>query len=161
MNAATKIFKTLNPIFAELDAQLLEKSIESALNRKRALAEFKASDEVRGKSVWSWFNKASDIAGGKTWYNLFTGHGDNGVIEFVTKNCAAKAGKRNAKIAVALEKAGVTDVTGEAVAMTHDGFDGIFEVVTDKGAKRVIIESSWVAGYNIVCHHLRVNVKVK
>jgi hypothetical protein len=164
MTQATIIAK-LNEVFAPLDAEVLESSQEWARGRVAALREYKASEayaEISKKGAWGgMYTKLFAIAGGKTWYNVFTGNGSAWIENFVTKNCAAIVAKRNASIAKKLAAAGVTEVVSEKFMHTRDGFDGVFIVNTDNGTKRVSIDTIRAGGYNIQCLHLRVLVKVK
>lgn len=157
-----QIMSQLNEVFVEMDAKVLEASKKWAFERSAAVSAFYASDEYktmpRGEGR---ILKAMAIAGGKTWYNIIYGTGDEYILNFVEKNCKAIATKRNASIAKKLEKAGVTEVTSQEFTHTNDGFNGMFMVNTDKGAKRVIIESIYAGGYNVQCLHLRVLVKIK
>ena len=107
------------------------------------------------------YDRLHEIAGGKTWYNVFNGRNTKLVEEFMVKNCEMTAKKRNASIAKKLEKAGVTEVLSEEFHRTNDGFNGTFVVDTDKGHKTVTVETILAGGYNIVCLHLRVLVRVK
>ncbi len=163
MNATAAIIAKLNEVFADMDAKVLEQSKEWAKGRAQAIRDFKASDEykeLRG-NAWALYGKLHAIAGGKTWYNVFNGNSAAIIEEFVTKNCAAIAAKRNASIAKKLEKAGVTEVVSEEFHHTNDGFNGVFVVETNAGRKTVRVETIYAGGYNIQCLHLRVLVKVK
>lgn len=159
--AAAHITASLNTVFAPMDAQVLADSQKWAQGRITALAEFKASDEFRAlrNDAAARYPRLFGIAGGKTWYALFTSGRD--VADFVEKNCAAVAARRNAGITAKLIKAGVTEVVSESYTYTADGFDGVFVVQTDKGTKRVTVNTIHAGGYNIQCAHLRVLVKVK
>lgn len=163
MTASTKIITKLAEVFAPMDAEVLTASQEWAKGRVQAIREFKASEEgqnLRGDQ-WSYYSKLHAIAGGKTWYKAFNGCNAAMIEEFVTKNCKAIANKRNASIAAKLNKAGVTEVLSEEFTHTHDGFNGVFEVNTNAGTKRVTINTIRAGGYNVQCLHLRVLTKVK
>jgi len=163
MNATAAIIAKLNEVFAPMDAKVLEQSKEWAKGRAQAIRDFKASDEYQAirRDAFALYAKLYAIAGGKTWYNVFNGNSAAIIEEFVTKNCAAIAAKRNANIANKLEKAGVTEVVSEEFHHTNDGFNGVFVVNTNAGRKSVRIETIYAGGYNVQCLHLRVLVKVK
>lgn len=164
MTQATILAK-LAEVFAPMDAEVLAASKEWARGRVVALKEYKASEEyaaISKKGAWGgMYDKLFAIAGGKTWYNVFTGNTASAIEAFVTKNCAAIVAKRNASIAAKLLKAEVTEVLSEEFTSTRDGFDGVFVVNTNTGKKVVTINTIRAGGYNVQCLHLRVLVKVK
>lgn len=163
MNAVKKILTSLEEVFAPMDAEVLASSQAWAKGRAEALKEFKASEEyqaLRG-NTWALYGKLHAIAGGKTWYAVFTGNSTAGIEEFMAKNCAMTVASRNARIAKQLEKAGVTEVASTTYTQTRDGFDGVFVVNTNSGSKTVTVNTIRAGGYNIQCLHLRVLVKVK
>lgn len=165
MNAINTIMIKLDEIFAPMDAKVLESSKQWAKDRQQAIFDFQASaeyEELRGvQNTWKRYDRLFAIAGGKTWYKILTSYGGENLDEFMTKNCATIAKKRNLKIAAKLEKSGVTEVISESFTNTNDGFNGVFIVNTDGGQKRVTIDTVYAGGYNIQCLHLRVLVKVK
>lgn len=99
--------------------------------------------------------------GGKTWFNVFDTYSTASVIDFVQKNCANVAKKRNEKITKKLNEAGITEVISNEFTSTSDGFNGVFVVKCDTGEKCVTIQSILAGGYNIQCLHHRVLCKVK
>ena len=165
MNATTKIMNKLEEIFAPMDAKVLEASKQWAKERQNAIYDFQKSEEYKelkgAQNTWKRYDHLFAIAGGKTWYKIFTSYGGESLEEFITKNCAKIAANRNAKIAAKLQKSGVTEVISESFTNTNDGFNGVFIVNTDGGQKRVTIDTVYAGGYNIQCLHLRVLVKVK
>jgi hypothetical protein len=161
--AIKAIMDKLEEVFAEMDAKVLANTQEWAKGRAEAIREFWKSDrpkELRGNS-WVLYRELHALAGGKTWYGILHGRAAADIENFVVKNCKATVDRRNASIAKKLIKAEVTEVLSNEFAWTKDGFDGIFHVSTDKGEKRVKIETIYAGGYNVQCLHLRVLVNVK
>lgn len=160
-NVIANIMNQLNEIFVEMDQRVLENSKKWALERSEAMYDFLKSDEAKAMDISEKFHKAFDVAGGKTWFNKFYGYDEGTILDFVEKNCKAIANKRNNSIAKKLEKAEVTEVIESQIVHTNDGFNGFFMINTNKGSKKVTIETVYAGGYNIQCLHLRVLVKVK
>ena len=77
------------------------------------------------------------------------------------KNAKARSEKRNAKIAKKIEESGATSVTSGEIVYSNDGFDGVFVLETDKGTKKLTINTILSGGYNIQCLHYRTLVKIK
>ena len=163
MNATITIMTKLNEIFAPMDAKVITSTKEWAKGRNQAISDYWSSEEckaLRGNPT-SRYEKLYSIAGGKSWYDVLYGNSDEGIDEFVIKNCETINKKRNAKIAAKLEKLGIKDVVSEEFSHTNNGFNGVFVINTDNGKKRVMIETILAGGYNVQCLHLRVLVKVK
>jgi hypothetical protein len=159
MTATSTIIAKLNDIFADMDAKVLASTQEWAKGRAKAIIDFKKSTEF--KTCDRPYHKLFDIAGGKTWYNMFDGRNASMIEECVVKHCAAVAKKRNESIEAKLVKAAVTEVISETFTHTNDGFNGVYVVSTDAGKKVVTIDTILAGGYNIQCLHLRVLVKIK
>ena len=160
-NVIANIMNQLNEVFVEMDQRVLEESKKWALERCEAMYNFLDSAEAKAMSSSEKYLKAFEVAGGKTWYNKFYGNDESTILAFIEKNCKAIANKRNNSIAKKLEKAEVTEVIESQIVHTNDGFNGFFMINTNKGSKKVTIETVYAGGYNIQCLHLRVLVKVK
>lgn len=162
MTAVNQIIEAVGTFFAEQDAKIADADVAWAMGRAAALKEFKASEEHRvlmKKGAWGGvYDKMFDIAGGKTWYQLFSGNTPAAIEAFMRKNAKAIADKRNAKIAAKLVKAGVESVVSAEVGYCTDGFNGVFRI---NGERIVHIQSILAGGYNIQRLHQRVLVNVK
>lgn len=164
MTKAREITVALDALFAEFDAVTYEENREWGVRRAAAVRDFRNSPEyaeVRRAGQAALYARLFAIAGGKTWYNLFSGRSDAMIREAMDTHTARTIAGRNATIAAKLEKAGIAEVVSAETARTSDGFNGRFVVETDKGRKVVTIETIVAGGYNIQCRHLRVLVRIK
>lgn len=163
--AVTAIIKSLDEVFAPMDAEVLAATLVWAEERTAAVAAWRATDEAKAlahsRDSWAYYGRIFHLAGGKSWYQALNGRNQAGRAEVVTKNCAAVAAKRNAGIARKLQAEGVTSVESTTYTRTKDGFDGTFVVLTDAGRKVVTVNTIRAGGYNIQCLHLRVLTKVR
>lgn len=138
------------------DAKIMEQSKAWALHM---LEQIKAYKAITSPTKWN-YNEMFSICGGKAWY-LESTYGASSLLAFVEKNCKNNSNKRNTKIALQLEKAGIVEVLSGGIVWNDNGFNGTFEVLTNQGIKRIIVETITAGGYNIQCFHLRVLVKIK
>lgn len=163
MDHVSKIMASLLDVLAPMDADILEETKKWALGRKQAITEFRQTDEYKTihRNQQALYDKLFSMAGGKTWYRVFSENGVSGILAFVEKNHAQLIEKRNASISKKLVKAGIKQVLESNWSHTQDGFDGVFSVQTDAGMKTVVITTIVAGGYNIQCKHLRVLVKVR
>jgi hypothetical protein len=159
--AVTAIIKSLDEVFAPMDAEVLAATLVWADGRAAAINALWQDPEFLKLNSTAKYTRLFHVAGGKGWYGVFRGHGKAARDEYVTKNCAAVAAKRNAGIARKLQAEGVTSVESTEYTRTKDGFDGTFVVLTDAGRKVVTVNTIRAGGYNIQCLHLRVLTKVR
>ena len=165
IDAIRGLIANLNEAFADLDAKHALRVQEWARGRCDALREYRDSEEGKAlskKGAWGGiYDKLWAIAGGKTWYKIFS-HGYSDLVrEFMDKNSEAVVEKRNALIARKLEIAGVAEVLSRTYTRTNDGFNGEFRVRTDSGEKSVIVDTVYAGGHSIQCWHTRTLVKIK
>lgn len=166
--AITNIINKLNEVFATADAKVLERSLIWIEERAVAVREFEKAEDAKPRNESLRFTNNSrfyetvfSIAGGKTWYRTIKDNNAVGRAVKMTKHCQRVAEARNATITNKLVKAEVTEVINSEWSYTNDGFNGSFQVNTNKGEKRIKIDTIYAGGYNIQCLHLRTLVSVR
>lgn len=157
MTATNQIAQQLAPMFAEQDARIEARDVAWALDRVAALTAFRHSDEAKAMTSTARYQRMFEIAGGKTYYQMWQGCNEEMIREVMIKNARAVAAKRNAKIAAKLVKAEITQIVDACVAYCRDGFNGTFKI---NGDRIVTVESILAGGYNIQRLHQRVLVKI-
>ena len=156
--AVKQITTQLETTFALFDAQVADGVVEYL---KKCAADVQAIKLAnRGLNCWILYPMLYEAAGGKGNYQLIQYGVSSAVEATIRKSEKLKADKRNIRIAAKLEAVGITEVTDTEVLHSPSGFNGIFDVVTNKGPKRVIVETIFACG-EIQCPHFRVLVKVK
>lgn len=147
----------LEVAFAEFDAANAAKSLEWARGRVKALADFANGEEaaeIKKGKFWShaYYNRVFMIAGGKGWWQLFSGCNDRLLVEAMAKNSKAIADKRNATIVKKLAKIGITEIGELNYTRTNDGgFNGMFSF----NNVAIEIRTIGAGGYNVQCYHER------
>lgn len=159
--ALKQIAAALAPKFEALNAEMLADSLAWAEARIKAMAELRKSEEFRGLHYSVQYARLFEVCGGKTWFKAFNGRPWADVAEFITRDCAARAERRDALIAKKLAAAEVESVESVEVIGTVDGFRGMFALKTSKGPKLATIKVIYAGGYNIQRLHERVLVNVK
>lgn len=156
------IMETLKKNFAEFDKKVEDGSVEWFKGRAVELKKFKDENkELAMRNQWEYYDKLWGIAGGKGNYSLLQYGWSTHVEKAIRKSEQTNAEKRNFKISKSLEKLGIVEVTSSKINHSQNGFNGYFEVETDKGTKRIAIDTIFAGGYNIQRAHFRVLVKVK
>lgn len=156
------IMDVLKNNFAEFDKKVEDASVEWFKAKAVELKKFKDENKALAmRDQWEYYDKLWGIAGGKGNYSLLQYGWSSRVEASIRKSEQSNAEKRDYKISKSLEKLGVISVTDSRIHRSHDGFNGYFEVETDKGTKRINIDTIFAGGYNIQRAHFRVLVKVK
>ena len=158
--AVKQITTQLESLFAEFDQKVALGTIDHLELCFRTLTEAKEEFKHLRNDVWSYYPKLYEASGGKGNYQLIQYGVSSHVKELVTKSEKCKVDKRNLRISKKLVDSGITAVVSTSVTHSTNGFNGVFEVETDKGPKKVVIETIFVWG-EIQCPHFRVLVKVK
>jgi hypothetical protein len=158
--AVKQITSQLEAGFAEFDQKVADGTVEYLKCCFVALQAAKEEFKSISRDVWAYYPKLYEAAGGKGNFNLIKYGVSSSVEETVRKSEKLKADKRNTRIAKKLEDCGITSVNSTEVTYSPNGFNGVFEVETDKGPKKVIVETIFAWG-EIQCPHFRVLVKVK
>lgn len=158
--AVKQITTQIEANFVEFDKKVADGTVEYL---KKCFVKLQAAkEEFKGlrHDVWAYYPKIYAAAGGKGNYQLIQYGVGESVEATIRKSEKLKSDKRNFRIAKKLEESGITSVTSAEVNYSINGFNGVFEVETDKGSKKVIVDTIFAYG-EIQCPHFRVLVKVK
>lgn len=154
------LVETLATIFAPFDKQVEDSQVEYLKKKFVCLQLAKKEFESIANDAWKYYPKLFEAAGGKGNYQLIQYGVGARVEELIRKSEKSKVEKRNFRIAKKLEESGITEVMNAEVNYSSNGFNGVYEVMTNKGAKKVIVETILAYG-EVQCAHYRVLVKVK
>ena len=158
--AVAKLSETLEINFAPFDQKVADGTVQYLKTRFQRLQDAIIEFAPIRHDVWKYYPKLYEAAGGKGNYQLIQYGVGARVEELIRKSEKAKAEKRNFRIAKKLEESGITEVKSAEVNHSYGGFNGVFEVETDKGSKKVIVDTIFACG-EINAPHFRVLVKVK
>lgn len=155
-------------LLSEQDQKFINKDIDMAIGLKNKLRELQNSEEVLNArkelsatdfSYW-YFAKEIEIAGSKAVLHLLKNNSESRIAELIEKLNKDKFKKRNARILKALEKNQVKQINDIKQNVSEDGFDGVYEVTTESGKKKLFINTI-IAWGEIQRPHYRTLVKVK
>ena len=158
MKSLVQLANEVEVALKPLDDQWFDSQVEWFETRRRAVSEWRSSEEgklARKGCNWAYYKKLWELAGGKGNYNM-------NMDEFM-KHCEKTIRSRNERIAHKIRNAGdyTTEVVGGELVRTGDGFNGVFKLQTNEGAKTITINTIGAGGYNIQAYHLRTLVKIK
>lgn len=163
MSNTVALMKRIQEVLAGYDAKVLQSLIDSIPVRREALKAVRARSEAgefKGKYATTDYAYARiEAVGGKGWLELLQ-HSNDSLIERLTKQEAAKAEARAAKVAAVLNKAGIKEVLDGGEEYTNDGYNGWWRIETEQGTKFVRLTVIGAGGYNIQCYHYRVLTKI-
>jgi hypothetical protein len=156
----------LNESFKDLDAKVLENTITWAIERQEKLQEFLDSDQYKNsgrgyRQSFECYDEMFRICTGKGWYQKMRGSGKENLANHCKEYCERTILNRNAAIMKKLTKANITEVVSSKFSYSNDGFNGVFSVETNTGAKTITINTVYAGGYNVQCLHLRILVKIR
>jgi hypothetical protein len=158
--ATKQLVERLETLFHEFDVKVADSQVEYMKRKFEHLQEVKKEFESLKHNVFAYYPKLFAATGGKGNYQLIQYGINPRVEEIIRKSEKSKVDKRNFRIANKLEESNITEVTDTKVLYSPSGFNGVFEVMTDKGSKKVIVDTIFVYG-EIQCPHYRVLVNVK
>lgn len=157
------IIDSLNKVFSTFDNENLQKSLSWAEETRQRLIDFKKSEEAKTlrKDQYAYYNKMFVMCTSKTWFHVMENSNKENLEEFVKNNHNEKINKRNAKITEKLKTFQIEDVSDLNYTFSNDGFDGVYNVKTEKGNKVIKINSIIAGGYNVQIAHMRVLISIK
>ena len=155
------LMKQIEPMFKELNENLLKRQLIWAYERSAAIKKFKDEnkDSRRAMGEEAYYKKLFAISGGKSWFNLLNNRTDEQIEQIINDNVKGIIEHRNALICRKLNNREVTSIDGTATYHS-DGFEGRYSADTNMGKKIVHIKVIVAGGYNIQCLHCRTLVKI-
>lgn len=164
MTIYKQIIKDLEKVFNKFDILYKEKKIADYLEKKEAIKKWWQNPTTlegsKNKFHLVDWEDLHRIAGGKTLAEKLNGINDDMAIDMAIKDAKAVIKARNAKMAKKLEQSEITNIVDNNIEVNSDGFNGTFQVDTNKGRKWVRIHTIIAGGYNIQALHYRTLVKV-
>lgn len=160
MTPTQSIIHQLVKEFAVFDQQVFDGTVQFMKERFAALQIAKTTYAHLSHNAFQYYPHLFEAASGKTNYQLIQYGVTERVIDIIRKSEKTKVDKRNTKIAIKLTESNITKINSVDIAFSYNGFNGVYDVDTDKGSKKIIIETILAWG-DVYAPHYRVLVKVK
>jgi len=158
MNTYKQIIKHLEQCFDSFDRSYISMKIEDYEMKQKGIQNWwKAPTRINGYTDWDELNR---IGGGKSLTAKLSGINLKMAQDMAIKDAEAIIKSRNSKMAKKLEDFGINEIYKTNLIMTSNGFDGHYNVRTDKGDKVIRIQTVLCGGYNIQALHYRTLVNI-
>lgn len=158
MTIYKQIIKDLENVLNKFDTLYTEKKIADYQEKREAIKKWwQNQTTLQGSANWGDLHR---IAGGKTLAEKLYGINSDMTVQMAIKDAQGVIKARNAKMAKKLEQSEITNIVDNNIEVNSDGFNGTFQVDTNKGRKWVRIHTIIAGGYNIQALHYRTLVKV-